>query len=95
MAKKTGKRYTEEQIIRILSELEKGTPIDDLCRKYNVAQSTVYNWRKKYGGMTVEELRRLKRLEKENAQLKRLVADQALDIVMLKDMLGKDWSAPE
>lgn len=86
-----GKRYTEEQIIRILKEVETGTPVAEVCRKYNVAEATVYRRRDKYGGMDESQLRRLKALEAENTRLKRIVAQQALDIDALKDLLGKAW----
>ena len=86
-----GNRYTEEEIIRILKEAESGLPVSDLLRKYNIAQATFYRWKSAYSGMEVSELKRLKELEKENERLKRLVADQALDIVMLKDINSKKW----
>ncbi len=85
------KRHTEEEIIRILKEAENGFPVADLLRKHNIAQATFYRWKSAYGGMQVSELKRLKELEKENERLKRLVADQALDIVMLKDIHSKNW----
>jgi putative transposase len=85
------KRYTEEQIIRILSEVESGQTVAETCRKYNVSESAVYRWRQKYRGMDRSELRRLKELEQENARLKKIVAQQALDIDALKDVLGKEW----
>jgi putative transposase len=93
VARKNGRRYTEEQIIRILNEVEAGTPVADVCRKHNVAEATVYRWRKQYGNMEAEQLRRLKQLEAENRRLKQIVGEQALDIAMLKDLLGKNWSA--
>lgn len=84
------KRYTEEQIIRILKEVESGTTVASVCRKYGVSEASVYRWRQKYSGMEQSQLRRLKELEKENARLKKIVAEQALDIDTLKDLLGKD-----
>ena len=78
------KRFTEEQIIRILGEAESGTGILELCRKHGMANTTLYKWRRKYGGMEISDARRLKQLEDENHYLKRLAADQALDIQMLK-----------
>jgi putative transposase len=66
-------------------------PVADLLRKYNISQGTFYRWKSAYSGMQVSELKRLKGLEKENERLKRLVADQALDIVMLKDINSKNW----
>ena len=86
-----GKRYTEEQIIKILKEIEAGNTVTDTCRKYNVAEATVYRWRNKYRGMDKSQLRRLKELEQENARLKKIVAQQALDMDAMKDLLGKDW----
>jgi putative transposase len=86
-----GKRYTEEQIIKILKEIEVGNTVAEVCRKYNVAEGTVYRWRNKYRGMDKSQLRRLKELEQENGRLKKIVAQQALDIDALKDLLGKEW----
>ena len=83
------KRYTEKQIIRILKQAESGIPVTDLLREHNIAQGTFYRWKAKYGGMEVNEARRLKALEEENRRLKRLVADQALDIQILKDVNSK------
>ena len=85
------KRYTEEQIIGILKEAESGLPVDQLIRKHGIAQGTFYRWKSKYGGMDVSEARRLKALEDENRQLKRLVADLSLDNQMLKDINSKNW----
>ena len=85
------RRFSEDQIVRILEEFEAGKSVEELCREYNVARSTVYMWRKKYGGIDKPLLKKLKGLEKENARLKKIVAQQALDIDSLKDMLGKDW----
>lgn len=85
------KRYTEEQIIRILREVESGKTVAETCREYNVSESAYYRWRQKYRGMDRSELRRLKELEQENARLKKIVAQQALDIDSLKDVLGKEW----
>ena len=85
------KRYSEEQILRILGEVESGKTVAETCRKYNVSESAVYRWRHKYRGMDRSELRRLKELEQENARLKKIVAQQALDIDALKDVLGKEW----
>jgi putative transposase len=85
------KRHTEEQIIGILNEAQAGMPVADLLRKHNIAQGTFYRWKAKFGGMDVSEARRLKALEEENGRLKRLVADQALDIQILKDINSKNW----
>lgn len=86
-----GKRFTEEQIIGVLKEAEAGMPIPELLRKHGIAQGTLYRWKSKYGGMEVSDARRLKQLEEENRRLKRLVADQALDISLLKDVCSKKW----
>ena len=86
-----GKRFTEEQIIGVLKETEAGLPQPDLLRKHGISQGTFYRWKAKYGGLDVSEARRLKSLEDENRRLKRLVADQALDIQILKDINSKKW----
>lgn len=85
------KRFTEEQIIQILKEADSGMNVADLCRRHNISKATYYAWKSKFGGMDVSEARRLKALEAENSKLKRLVADQALDIVVMKDILSKKW----
>lgn len=85
------KRYTEEQIIGILKEAESGLPVDQLIRKHGISGGTFYRWKSKYGGMDVSEAKRLKALEEENRQLKRLVADLSLDVQMLKDINSKNW----
>lgn len=86
-----GTRYKEEQIIKILRELEGGASIEEVCRKYAVSDATVYRWRSKYGGLDASELQRLRELESENSRLKRIVAQQVLDIDALKEMLTKKW----
>lgn len=85
------KRYTEEQIIAVLKEAQSGISTPELCRKHGISDATFYNWRAKYGGLELSELRRLKVLEEENRKLKRLVADQALDILALKEINSKNW----
>lgn len=85
------KRFTEEQIIRILKEAESAGNIRDVCRLHNITEQTFYRWRNKFGGMEVSEARRLKELERENAELKKMVAEQSLDIRMLKDVNSKKW----
>jgi putative transposase len=82
-------RFSEEQIISILAEQERGVPTGDVCRKHGVSSATFYKWKAKYGGLDVSEARRLKALEQENSRLKRLLADAMLDNVVLKDLLGK------
>ena len=86
-----GKRYSEEQIIRLLKEIESGTSVAEVCRKYNVAETTVYRWRTKYGEMDQQQLRRLRELEAENQRLRKIVAQQSLDIDALKDLASKNW----
>ncbi len=85
------KRFTEEQIIRILQEAEGGLSVTEVCRKHNCSEQSFYRWKAKYGGMEVSEAKRLWELEKENSELKRMVADQALDIRMLRDVNSKKW----
>lgn len=86
-----GKRYSEEQIVRILKEVEKGKPVAEVCREHGVSEQSVYRWRTKFGGMDVSDVQRLKQLEDENSRLKRLVANQALDIELLKEINSKKW----
>lgn len=86
-----GKRFTDEQVIRVLQEVEAGMSISDACRKYNCSQQSFHRWKAKFGGMELSEAKRLKALERENAELKRIVADQALDIRMLKDVNSRKW----
>jgi putative transposase len=85
------KQFKEDQIVRILEEFEKGKSVEELCREYNIARSTIYMWRNKYGGIDKPMLKKLKELEKENARLKKIVAQQALDLDSMKELLGKDW----
>ena len=75
----------------MLKEHQAGIPTAELCRKHGISDATFYNWKAKYAGMTVADLRRLKELEAENAKLKRIVADQALDNAALKDLLNRKW----
>lgn len=85
------KRFSEEQIIRILQEAEAGTKVMDLCRKHGMSDATYYNWKAKYGGMTVSDAKKLKTLEDENRRLKRLVADLSLDNQALKAVIEKKF----
>lgn len=85
------KRFTEEQIIKILKEQEAGLGTGDICRKHGISNATFYNWKSKYGGMEISEARRLRALEAENLKLKRLLAESELDKLMLKDALSKKW----
>ncbi|OBU84404.1 transposase [Chromobacterium subtsugae] len=82
-------KFTEEQIAFALRQAESGTTIAEVCRKMGVSEATFYNWKKKYGGLGVSELRRLKQLEEENARLKRMVADLSLDKQMLQEVIQK------
>lgn len=86
-----GKRFSEEQIIAVLKEAEAGAKTKDLCRRHGISEPTFYNWKAKYAGMTVSEVRRLRELESENSKLKRLLAEAELDKAALKDLLGRKW----
>lgn len=86
-----GKRFTEEQIIRILQEAEAGLSVVDICRKHNCSEQSFYRWKAKFGGMEVSDAKRMRGLERENSELKKIVADQALDIRMLRDVNTKKW----
>jgi len=85
------KRFTEAQIAFALRQAESGTPVSEIIRKMGISEQTFYRWKKKYAGMGVAELRRLKQLEDENRRLKRLVADLTLDKQMLQDVLSKKF----
>ena len=85
------KRFTEEQIIKVLKESEAGAKTGELCRKHGISEPTFYNWKAKYGGMTVSDARRLKDVESENARLKKLLAESELDKAALKDLLSRKW----
>ena len=82
-------KFTDEQIISILAEQERGMATSDVCRRHGVSSATFYKWKAKYGGMDVSDARRLKTLETENGRLKKLLADSMLDNSILKDLLGK------
>jgi putative transposase len=84
-------RFTEEQIIGVLKEAEAGIKITDLCRKHGISDATYYNWKARFGGMTVSDAQRLKALEAENSKLKRLLAESLLDNAALKDVVGRKW----
>jgi putative transposase len=83
------KRFTEEQIIGVLKEAEVGLKPAELCRRHGISEATYYNWKAKFGGMTVSEAQRLKELEQENNKLKRLLAESMLDNTALKDLLSR------
>jgi len=85
------KRFSEEQIIRILKEGEALGNVREACRQHNITEQTYYRWRNKFGGMEVSDAKRLKGLEKENSELKKLVAELTLDNRMLKDVVSKKW----
>ena len=82
-------KFSEEQIIAILAEQERGMPTSEVCRRHGISSATFYKWKAKYGGMDVSDARKLKTLETENARLKKLLAEQMLDNTILKDLLGK------
>lgn len=84
-------RFTETQIVKILKEYEQGKKVSELVREHGISEQTIYNWKAKYGGMDVNELQRVKELEEENARLKRIVANQALQIDAVKDLLEKKY----
>jgi putative transposase len=84
-------KFTEEQIAFALRQAENGINVEEVCRKLGITEQTFYRWKKKYGGLGVSELRRLKQLEEENSQLKKLVADLSLDKQMLQDVLRKKF----
>jgi putative transposase len=84
-------RFTEEQIIGILKEHQAGLGAKELCRKHGVSDATFYKWRSKFGGMEVSDAKKLKALEVENAKLKKLLAEQMMDVSTLKEMLAKNF----
>lgn len=85
-------RFTEERIIRILREAEvSGEQVRELCRKHGIAEQTFYRWRRKYGGLELTEAVRLRQLERENARLKKLVAERDLELEVMKELLAKKW----
>lgn len=84
-------RHTEEQIIGILKQAAAGMKVADVIRKHGISEQTYYRWKSKYGGMEVNEAKRLKHLEGENRRLKQMVADLSLDNQALKSALGKEW----
>lgn len=83
------KRFTEEQIIGFLGEADRGLPVKDLCRKHGFSEASYYAWRSKFGGMTVPDAKRLKELERENARLKRLLAESMLEKEAVREVLRK------
>lgn len=89
------KRFNEDKILTILQEAAAGKKVSEVCREHNICEATYYAWKSKYAGMTVSEAQRLRSLEDENRKLKRIVADQAIDNMVLKDLLSKKWEAPQ
>ncbi len=85
------KRRSEEEIIRILKESEAGVKVSEICRKYGISDATYYNWKAKFGGLDISEVRRLRQLEDENRKLKTIVADLTLDNSALKAIIEKKW----
>ena len=84
-------KFSESQIIKSIKENESGRSVDEICRELGISKGTFYSWRRKYGGMEASQLKELKSLQEENAKLKRMYADLALQNTMLKDVLGKKW----
>ncbi len=84
-------RFTDEQIVAIVHEAESGARAAEVCRRHGISKETLRRWRAKYRGLELQEARRLKQLEEENRRLKRLVAEQALDLSPLKDVVGRKW----
>lgn len=84
-------RFTESQMLDILKEGEAGIPVAEVCRKHGISSATYYQWKSKYGGMSLPELKRVKELEAENARLKRLYADLALENAAIKDVLSRKY----
>ena len=84
-------RFSEEQIIAVLREHQAGVPAAELCRKHGISSATFYKWKAKYGGLEVSEAKRLRSLEDENRRLKKLLAEQMLDMAAMKELLSKKW----
>lgn len=82
-------RFTETQIVALLKEADAGTPVKEICRKHGISDATYYNWKSKYGGMSVSDLKRMKEIETELSRLKRMYADLALENNALKDLIEK------
>lgn len=87
-------KFSEAQIAFILRQADEGTPVVEVCRKAGISDATFYNWRKRYGGMTPSEVKRMRQLEDENNRLKKIVADLTLDKAMLQDVLSKMYGPP-
>lgn len=85
------KRHSEEQIHKILQESEAGLPVPEICRKHGIHQNTLYRWKSKYGGMELSDIKRMKELEHENSELKKIIAEKELETRALKAVLEKKW----
>jgi putative transposase len=83
--------FTESQILQILKKQDEGKKVADICRESGISEPTFYKWKQKYGGMTLSELKRVKQLEEENARLKRILANQSIEIDILKEINSKKW----
>jgi putative transposase len=83
-------RFTDEQVVAILAEGAAGAPVRQLCRRHGITTTTYYRWKAQYGEVRGSEIGRLRKLEEENQRLKRIVAEQALNLEILKDVLGKE-----
>lgn len=86
-----GVRFSESQILAVLKEGDAGTPVAELLRKHGISQATYYKWKSRYGGLEASQLSRLRELEAENAKLKRMYADMALENVAMKDVISRKW----
>ena len=84
-------RFTESQIMAVLQEGQAGVPVAEILRKHGISRNTYFNWKSKYGGATINELRRLRELEAENAKLKRMYSELALENTALKDVVSRKW----
>ena len=85
------KRYSEEQIIKAIKQHEAGAKVEDICREMGISSGTFYNWRSKYAGLEINEAKRLRELESENAKLKRLLAEKLLEVEAMKEVVAKKW----
>ncbi len=86
-----GKRFKEEQIIRILHEAERGMTVAEVCRQHNCSEQSFYRWKSRFGGMDISDVKHLRGLQRENTELKKIVAEQTLDIRMLRDVNSRKW----
>ena len=84
-------RHKEEQIVGIIREAQGGATVKAVCARHNISEQTLYNWKRKYGAMEVSDVRQMKAMVEENGRLKRIIADQALNLQVVKDLLGKKW----